>query len=178
MGNQFFPNASLTDAIYIASKHPDVRALFDLPSGATRDAKAQQLAQAGHILDVAIDVWNWDPVTTMGCRVQLGFSWVPSALQAPLNGAIGTGPVPPGAIKVSVNAADYPPYDPPVTPIVATNVVGAQLFGNIYTYGPGAVKDGKYVVTDGQTVTQDGIQYRARINAFAVGTQVFFERLA
>lgn len=177
MGNSFFPNVSLTVEIYKASKHPDVRALFDMPSGDARDNRALQLIQQGHVLDYFIDVCNYDPVTIMGIRQQMGFTWVPNATQAPGNGVILTGPVPPGGIKVSTDAKDYPPFDPPVPPpVVGTNLVGRQLFGNLYTYGPGAVKDGKYTVTDGQLVTQDGAQYKARINAFAVGTQVYFEK--
>lgn len=181
MGNQFFPNVSLTNEIYQASKAPAVRALFKLPSGAERDELAQTLAQSGYTLDVPIDVWNWDAVTTMATRAQLGFSWVPSALQAPLNGAIGSGAVPAGAIKVSVNAADYPPFDPPVAVHVGTNLVGWHVFGKVYTFGPGAIVNGKFVVTDGETVSQDGVEYVARVTAATLagmGTSVYFERVS
>lgn len=181
MGNSFFPNVSLTDDIYWAAQPPAVRALRNVPSGAERDIQAQALAQGGYALDVAIMVWNWDAVTTMGVRQSLGFSWVPSALQAPLNGAIGTGAPPSGSIRVSTNAADYPPYDPPTPPPVqATNLVGWQVFGNIYTFGPGALANGKFVVTEGQVVTQDGVQFRARVNAASLagmGVTVYFERI-
>src|SRR5262249_36159007 len=142
------------------------------------DQKAQSLAQAGYILDVPIDVWNWDPVTTMAIRTQLGFTWVPSALQAPLNGAIGTGPVPLGAIRVSVNAADYPPFDPPTPPTPPpTKLVGDVTFGNIYTYGPGAVANGQYVVTDGQIVEQAGVHYKAHVSKSLIGVTVSFEKI-
>lgn len=178
MGNQFFPNSTLTNEIYQASKPPAVRALYALPSGEARDTLAHQLAAQGYLLDVPIDVWNWDAVTTMGVRQQLGFKWVPSALQAPLDGAIGSGPVPLGAIRVSTNAADYPPFDPPVVPVVHTNVVGYNVFGNVYTYGPGAVVNGKYVVADGQIVSQDGVQYRAKVSTGLMGVTVYFEKVA
>ncbi len=125
-------------------------------------------------------VWNWDPVTTMGVRQSLGFTWVPSALQAPLNGAVGTGAPPAGSIRVSTNAADYPPYDPPAQVLQGTNVVGWQVFGNIYTFGPGAMGNGRILVTDGQAVTQDGAQYKAHVNAasmLGMGVTVYFERI-
>lgn len=178
MGNPFFPSVTLTNDIYRASKAPAVRALYALPSGTQRDILAQQLAAQGYLLDVPIDVWNWDAVTTMAVRQQLGFTWVPSALQAPLNGAIGSGAPPLGSIKVSTNAADYPPFDPPVVPIVATNIVGALLFGSTYTFGPGAVVDGKFAVTDGQVVTQDGAQYRAKVSNGLMGVTLYFERVS
>jgi hypothetical protein len=181
MGNSFFPNVSLTADIYWAAQPPAVRALRPLPSGNERDIKAQALAQSGYLLDVPVMVWNWDPVTTMGVRQQLGFTWVPSALQAPLNGAVGTGAPPSGSIRVSTNAADYPPYDPPSPPqMVGTNVVGWQVFGNIYTFGPGALANGKFLVTDGQAVAQDGVQYKAHVNGasmLGMGVTVYFERI-
>lgn len=178
MGNQFF-NVSLTNEIYQASKPPVVRALFAMPSGDPRDQLAAQLAQQGYLIDVPIDMWNWDAVTTMSTRQMYGFTWVPSALQPPLNGAVGTGPVPPGSIKVSTNAADYPPFDPPPPlPVQSTNMVGALLYGNIYAYGPGAVVNGKFVVTNGEEVTQDGVQYKAHVSQALMGTTVYFEKVA
>ena len=182
MSNSFFPNVTLTDDIYWAAKPPAVRALRELPSGTDRDTKAQALAQSGYLLDVPIDVWNWDAVTTMGVRQQLGFTWVPSALQPPLNGQIGTGAPPPGAIRVSVNAADYPPFDPPAPPVLqSTNVVGWQIFGNIYTYGPGAIVNAQIMVTDGQIVAQGGTQYKAHVTngvLLGMGVAVYFEKSA
>ena len=179
MGNSFFPNVTLTDDIYWLAQPPAIRALRNLPSGTDRDVKALALAQSGYFLDVPIMVWNWDPVSTMGVRQQLGFTWVPSALQAPLNG-IGTGAPPPGSIRVSTNATDYPPYDPPVPVVHATNVVGWQVFGNVYTFGPGALANGKPMVTDGQVVTQDGVQYTAHVTSgslLGMGVTIYFERI-
>jgi hypothetical protein len=179
MGNSFFPNVTLTDDIYWAAKPPAVRALRPLPSGTDRDTQAQALAQNGYLLDVPIDVWNWDAVTTMGVRQQLGFTWVPSALQAPLNGQIGTGAPPPGTIRVSTNAADYPPFDPPAPPPQqSTNVVGWQVFGNIYTFGPSAEVNGQFMVTDGQLVTQSGVQYKAHVSTGLMGLTVYFEKVS
>lgn len=174
----FPPEVTLTPAIYYASKPPAVRELYKLISGEDRDKLALKLAQAGYTLDVPIDVWNQDPRVVMYMRKIYGNTWAPSALMQPANGQPCVGPVPPGAIKVSVDARDYPPFDPPPPPpIVDTHIVGALMFSNIYTYGPGAVKDGKYVVTDGQIVEQDGVHYRTHINAFAVGFQVYFEKV-
>jgi hypothetical protein len=181
MSNIFFPNATLTGDIYWAAKPPAVRAMREMPSGEARDKLALTLAQSGYLLDAPIDVWNWDAVTTMGVRQQLGFTWVPSALQAPLNGQIGIGPVPPGAIRVSTNAADFPPYDPPVPPPQqSTNLVGWQIFGSIYTFGPGAIVNGQVTVTDGQLVTQSGVQYKAHVNGasmLGMGVTVYFEKV-
>lgn len=181
-GNQFFPNVTLTDDIYRASKPDAVQELYKLEPGDARDSLAQQLAQQGYLIDVPIDVWNWDPVTTMAVRKQMGSTWEPSALMQPLNGAIGAGPVPLGAIKVSTNAVDYPPFDPPAPPAVqGTNLVGWLVFGKIFTYGPGAIVGGKIVVTDGQQVTQDGVTYTAHVKAgsmLGMGTTVYFEKAA
>jgi hypothetical protein len=182
MGNSFFPNVTLTDDIYWLAQPTAIRALRQMPSGPERDEKALALAQAGYIVDVPIMVWNWDAVSTMGVRQQLGFAWVPSAFQAPLSGMPGTSlPIPPGAIKVSTNAADYPPFDPPAPPqIPATNVIGWQVFGKVYTFGPGALANGKPMVTDGQVVTQDGIQYSAHVTTgslLGMGVTIYFERI-
>lgn len=176
---QFVPPVTLTFEIYKASKPPAVRALFDMPSGAERDTLAHQLAAQGYLLDVPIDVWNWGVVSTMWIRQTYGFTWQPSALMAPLPpGEYPVGPVPPGAIKVSTDAKDYPPFEPPaVKPPPDTRLVGRLLFGNLYTYNAAALVDGKYQFANGEVVTQDGVQYRAIFTAFAVGTTVYFERL-
>ena len=73
------------DAVrHLIAQPPAVRALRNLPSGDERDARALVLAQGGAALDVPVMVWNRDPVTTTGVRQQLGFTWVPSAVQARL----------------------------------------------------------------------------------------------
>jgi hypothetical protein len=45
---------------------------------------AQQLAKDGYKIDVPIMVWGWDPLVTMTVRQNMGFTWVPSALQKPV----------------------------------------------------------------------------------------------
>jgi hypothetical protein len=97
-------------------------------------------------------LWGWSPFKTMTLRIDYGYTWVPNALQAPVGAAPGlTGPgitpydpnnPPGGAIKVSLDLKDYPPFDPPV---VVPNVpppadyVGAQmrLGTNMYYVLPG-----------------------------------------
>lgn len=84
---------------------------------------AKSLAEQGFLIDVPIMVWQWDPFKIMEDRVQYGYTWIPSAIQANVSEAPGvTQPgstpydpstVPPGAIKVSLNFADYPPYEAP-----------------------------------------------------------------
>src|SRR5258706_14785425 len=96
------------------------------PSSCRCADRAQALAQGGYALDVPIMVWNWDPVTTMGVRQSLGFTWVPSALQAPLNGAVGTGAPPAGLVRGSTNGGYYPPSDPPGQELQGKNVGGRQ----------------------------------------------------
>lgn len=180
MSSQFFPAATLTEPIYIASKAPVVRVLFEMETGAQRDALALKLAQQGFILDDAVDVGGYDVVTTMGIRKQLGFTWVPSAMQAPLNGVIATGPVPPGAIKVSIDAADYPPYSGPATDVVKKILGNLQQTGFLtyYTVGPDAeihnATQNGYLFRDGDLAWADletGIQQDA-----GVGTRVQFHQ--
>jgi hypothetical protein len=151
------------DQAYRASQPPEIRALMDLEDGddiqnQAKIARAVQLAQKGFPVDVPIMVWSWDPYLCMLYRQQYGFTWVPSALQPPVNVAPGIGPLgnlpaydpdhpPAGSIRVSTNLADYPPFDPPVAPpstVPITDPVGLQSVGNLYlsvageTYQDGA----------------------------------------
>ena len=166
------PGATLTNDVYWAAQVPEVQALRKMLTGRARDEAGLALAQRGFIIDVPIHVWGWEAPVVMFMRAQYGFTWVNNALEPPGG---GNGPVPPGKIKVSIDAKDYPAFPKPQPPAVGTNVVGAQLFNNVFTYGPGAIKDGKFIVKDGDLVTQDGRTFKARVNAFAIGTQVFFE---
>src|SRR5262249_20469390 len=75
-------NFTPTDA-YWATQPPAVQALRDMPDD-QRFAAAQQLAQDGYKIDVPIMVWGWDPLVTMTVRQNMGFTWVPSALQQPV----------------------------------------------------------------------------------------------
>lgn len=158
---------TLTNAIYRASKSPAVQALMDMQDD-LRFSKAVELAKAGELIDVPIMVWGWDPLTTMALRAQEGYTWVPSALQPniPIGPNIANAwnlpsydpnSPPPGSIKVSVDANDYPPY-PVVTPVVvkpvqpasATSIVGDPIGGGFFRAGNAAVVNGKAVVADKQ----------------------------
>ncbi|HVT92330.1 MAG TPA: hypothetical protein VHD76_05765 [Bryobacteraceae bacterium] len=128
------------DNAYWASQPPEVQTLRGLSGPSSR---AMDLATRGFIIDVPIMVWNWDPWKVMRLREQYGYTWVPSALQPPVQEAPGfnlpgltpydPGNPPAGSIKVSTNIADYPPYPVPTPPPGAvTDFVGGLNFGNVY----------------------------------------------
>lgn len=189
--NPYFPEATLTPDIYWANKPSQVRALRGMPSDQVSLA-AKQLADDGYTIDVPIMVYQWEPVTVMGIRQEEGFTWVPSGNQPNIPvmpGLVFPGlptydPLhpPPGSIRVSINAADYPAFDPPPPPPppLPTNIVGIREWGNVYTYGPGAwsIAPGDKVFTingkvgtdiEGQPVTQDGATYTAHISPGPLG---------
>lgn len=85
---------------YWASQPAPVRALRNLTEEADRYTLAKQLANTGFIIDEAIMVGGWDPVSTMTVRANQGFTWVPSANQPNI-------PVMPGAVVPGL-----PSYDP------------------------------------------------------------------
>lgn len=129
-----FDAATLTafDAAYWAYQPTAVQALKNANKGldASQTVQsvvlAQQLMSQGYVIDVPIMVWGWDPYATMYIREFVdGFTWVPSGGQS---AGGGTGVPPPGAIKVSTNLADYPPFAPPVVPPPpATSPIGGDL---------------------------------------------------
>jgi hypothetical protein len=90
-----------------------VQALRFLDDPLQRRQLAQDLAARGFQIDVPIMVWDWDPEMTMRLRQQAGYTWVPSALQNPVQIAPGLmcpgidpyNPAarPPGAIVVSLD---------------------------------------------------------------------------
>lgn len=142
-----------------------------MAQGDGRGEKAYALALSGELIDVAIDAWGWDPYTIMGMRKDQGWTWIPSALQPPV--PLGPGinfpglPAydaahpPAGTIKVSIDPADYPPYEKAPAPVpVNMNLVGILAYGNVYFPGPGAHAD---TVKDGQHVVQDGHEYVAHV---------------
>lgn len=139
------------DEAYWASQPPEIQALQTITDPGQRAAQAAQLATAGFTIDVPIMVWGWDPYLVMSMRAQLGYTWVPSALQPPVTiapgdtqpGVVPYNPADPpaGSIKVSTNIQDYPPYKTaPAQNSSApapTDPVGAQSIGNIYLSVPG-----------------------------------------
>jgi len=110
---QVEPIVTPSDA-YWAKQPPSVQALRDTPED-QRPGLAQQLAAQGYAIDVPIMVWGWDPLVTMTVRQNMGYTWVPSALQKPVGvvpgvafpGAPGYDPnnAPPGSIQVTTDFA-------------------------------------------------------------------------
>ncbi len=97
------------DDKYWASQPAAVQALRNMPNGAERVAAATELAQQGYTIDVPIMAWGWDPQITTTARESMGYTWVPSALQQPVNvqpgiafggQAYNAANPPPGSIRV------------------------------------------------------------------------------
>jgi hypothetical protein len=157
----------LFDQAYWASQPPEVQALQTIDSD-QRAAEAASLAANGFTIDVPIMVWGWDPYLVMTMRAQMGYTWVPSALQPPISiapgltqpGVVSYNPSdpPPGSIQVSTNIADYPPFAPPVPPTAPTpppaDPVGVQSIGNIYTPVPGDTYPNGATYTDSRGTFQ------------------------
>ncbi len=121
---------------YYESKNPVFWPLFagrPDSKGNARWSPLQQLGQdqiwalvwkliaVGWLVDEEIDAEGMDPFTTMFMRELYGNTWEPAGLgqrqsTQVLTPGMFSGPVPSGAIKVSTNVADYPPYVPPVAP--------------------------------------------------------------
>jgi hypothetical protein len=115
-----------------------------------KESVAATLASQGYTIDVPIQVFGWGAFNAMSQRLSAGMTWVPSALQQPLGApggvalpGITTFPgqtvydpanPPAGAIRVSTNVADYPPFDKPVDPAVQSvvNPIGPKIVGNLY----------------------------------------------
>jgi hypothetical protein len=92
------------DNNYWASQPTAVQALRTMPEE-ERDGYADQLASEGYSIDVPIMVWGWDPSIVTSMRQADGYTWVPSALQNPVEVAPGLGSL--------GNLAAYNPNDPP-----------------------------------------------------------------
>jgi hypothetical protein len=102
------------DEAYWAEQPAAVQALRNMPPDQISQA-AMALAKQGYAIDVPIMVWGWDPLTTMMWRQNYGYTWVPSALDAPVQLAPGlsfpgltpydANNPPAGSIKVSTDFA-------------------------------------------------------------------------
>jgi hypothetical protein len=77
------------DQSYWASQPAAVQQLQDIQNPQQRTQVAEQLAGQGYSIDVPIMVWGWDPGTTMAARQSMGYTWVPSAAQQPVEAAPG-----------------------------------------------------------------------------------------
>jgi hypothetical protein len=91
------------DSAYWAQQPAAVQQLQDIQNPAQRTQVAEQLAHEGYSIDVPIMVWGWDPQVTTQLRQSLGYTWVPSALQQPIEVAPG----------LSFNGQSYNPANPP-----------------------------------------------------------------
>jgi len=118
------------DIAYVRSKRPDMQTLWQGSfmdptfenvgnnpqllqlSDAERQRLITSLLAADVLLDLQIDVWQWDPYTTMQTRLGNGQMWTYCIGQGPTNPVAGsqTGPPPPGTLLVSINPADFPAY--------------------------------------------------------------------
>jgi len=77
------------DEAYWASQPAPVQQLQNISNLAERTQLATQLAGEGYSIDVPIMVWGWDPQITTQLRQSMGYTWVPSALQNPVELAPG-----------------------------------------------------------------------------------------
>jgi hypothetical protein len=77
------------DAAYWAGQPAAVQQLENIQNPEQRAALAEQLTQQGYSIDVPIMVWGWDPAITTSARESMGYTWVPSAGQAPVEAAPG-----------------------------------------------------------------------------------------
>jgi hypothetical protein len=77
------------DDAYWAAQPAAVQQLQNIQNPTQRTEVATQLAQEGYTIDVPIMVWGWDPAATTAAREAMGYTWVPSALQPPVEVAPG-----------------------------------------------------------------------------------------
>jgi hypothetical protein len=174
------------DKAYWLAQPPEIR---DLPSGDNldlRSSRAADLAVKGFTIDVPIMVWGWDPYLVMKLRQDFGYTWVPSALQPAVTIAPGisspgmvaydvTHP-PSGAIHVSTNISDYPPFNPPpaqvVSPAANNDPVGLQSVGVLYLSVPGET------YADGQRTTDARGTFLKHVVITPFGRTNYWEKIA
>ncbi len=103
-GSETSSEASLSfDQEYWASQPAAVQQLQTIENPTERTDVATQLAQEGYSIDVPIMVWGWDPQLTTQLRQADGYTWVPSAEQAPVEVAPG----------LTFDGTSYNPAKPP-----------------------------------------------------------------
>lgn len=137
------------NAKYWAAQPPEVRALAAMPRTSEEEIRARidaadDLARKGFIIDADIHGYGYDPYTNMVRMRDHGYTWYPARFQTPNydqapgvsmpSGVVGWPNRPynphapmPGSIKVSLDPADYPPFDsaPAPPPPVPQGVPGA-----------------------------------------------------
>ena len=116
------PTPALTqqefDAAYWAAQPRAVQALPGIIDQGQRYTLASQLVQQGYIIDSTVMVWGWSAWYTAQMRMNLGYTWVPSAGMKPIQTLpgitnSGTPPydaavVPPGGILVTLDVSLLP----------------------------------------------------------------------
>ena len=88
------------DDAYWAKQPAAVQQLRYIKDESQRAALGMQLASEGYTIDYPIMIEGWDPQIATQIRQAAGYTWVPSALQAPV-------PVAPG-----INFPGLPSYNP------------------------------------------------------------------
>ena len=88
------------DSSYWDGQPAAVQALRNIDDMTDRSIAAGQLAAEGYKIDVPIMVWGWDPSKVTSMRQSFGYTWVPSAMQTPIQEAPG------------INDMGGTPYDP------------------------------------------------------------------
>ncbi len=166
----------LNAEIYWASLDPHVAALRYL-SLEERGSLSMQLASQGYTIDKACQVdQEMLPEDVMQVRINNGFTWVPAADQPNIPTMPGCDipglppynpnkPYPEGSIVVSVDAADYPPFNgiPPVTPTTKPQVGEGFMTsqGMVFVPGPGLNQN---LAAEGNIITQDGVEYVCHVD--------------
>lgn len=77
------------DEAYWAKQPAAVQALQNIDDPMQREMQAANLAAEGYTIDVPIMSWGWDPSKVTELRQSFGYTWVPSAMQAPIEQAPG-----------------------------------------------------------------------------------------
>lgn len=120
------------DALYWASKAPQLKALTDIPPVlgsedpySDRKTAGIGLAQQGLVVDVQTMIWGWDPYLIMTLRTQFGIGAVASVLNV-------------APIKTSLDPADYPPFTPGTG--IPSQPPAASLVGPSEGIGPDGIE--------------------------------------
>lgn len=108
--------------------------------------EAQQLGKQGLLVDGEIDGYGTLVIAAMTERLNSGYAWWVNIMQPVPGSPVGYSDPnvrPPGALKVSINPADFPPFNPPVvTPAPPASVIGPAFGGSYQLPGPdGALHD-------------------------------------
>lgn len=110
------------NTMVLASRDEEVQALRAMPAGsAARMNQGLVLVNAGKILNYNTDVLGQSDFVWMNFDISLGYKWIPSAGMTPSadTSVYMTLPIPAGAIKVSIDPADYPVWVKPGNPVPA-----------------------------------------------------------